>query len=243
MAKPLNVSVGTSPPKRKRELQLADYIDKSIICQAYLHIDPVPEHLDEAALKAQLESFLGVRAEFFLYKEVGTDVELKEGSLKIYLTILGTLYAGISQYPSFRQGVEMLAVDSKRVSEYAISESLFLTKSRHDCVLRTEARTGVCGTLKKIADEIDYIKRESGKVDPSRLIARMEALKKDIFLFKDNVTDPADKAWVFPQLKQYADEQLPKRAVPKKDELVSAEIGAAYTRERGLLMRSMNLEN
>lgn len=222
---------------------MADYIDKSIICQAYLHIDPVPEHLDEAALKAQLESFLGVRAEFFLYKEVGTDVELKEGSLKIYLTILGTLYAGISQYPSFRQGVEMLAVDSKRVSEYAISESLFLTKSRHDCVLRTEARTGVCGTLKKIADEIDYIKRESGKADPSRLIARMEALKKDIFLFKDNVTDPADKAWVFPQLKQYADEQLPKRAVPKKDELVSAEIGAAYTRERGLLMRSMNLEN
>ncbi|WP_207807945.1 MULTISPECIES: hypothetical protein [unclassified Pseudomonas] len=221
---------------------MADYINKSIICQAYLHIDPVPENLDEAALKAELESFLGVRAEFFLYKDVGTEVELKEGSLKIYLTILGTLYAGIAQYPDFRQGVELFAADSKRVSDYAVSESLFLTKSRHDCVLRTEARTGVCGTLKKIVDEIDFIKRESGAADPSRLIARMEALKKDIFIFKDNVTDPADKEWVFPQLKQYADEQLPKRAVPKKDEFVSEEIRGAYTRERGLLMRSMNLE-
>ncbi|WP_447891506.1 hypothetical protein [Pseudomonas atacamensis] len=221
---------------------MADYINKSIICQAYLHIDPVPENLDEAALKAELETFLGVRAEFFLYKDVGTEVELKEGSLKIYLTILGTLYAGIAQYPDFRQGVELFAADSKRVSDYAVSESLFLTKSRHDCVLRTEARTGVCGTLKKIVDEIDFIKRESGVADPSRLIARMEALKKDIFIFKDNVTDPADKEWVFPQLKQYADEQLPKRAVPKKDEFVSEEIRSAYTRERGLLMRSMNLE-
>ncbi|SCX36914.1 hypothetical protein SAMN03159437_05787 [Pseudomonas sp. NFACC25] len=221
---------------------MADYIDKSIICQAYIHIDPVPEGLDEEALKAQLEAFLGVRAEFFLYKEVGTEVELKEGSLKIYLTILGSLYVGISQYPDFRQGVELLASDSKRVSEYAISESLFLSKSRHDCVLRTEARTGVCGTLKKIVDEIDYIKRESGSADPSRLIARMEALNKDIFTFKDNVTDREDKAWVFPQLKQYADEQLPKRAVPKKDEIVSAEIGSAYIRERRLLMRSMSLQ-
>jgi hypothetical protein len=221
---------------------VADYIDKSIICQAYIHIDPVPEGLDEEALKAQLEAFLGVRAEFFLYKEVGTEVELKEGSLKIYLTILGSLYVGISQYPDFRQGVELLASDSKRVSEYAISESLFLTKSRHDCVLRTEARTGVCGTLKKIVDEIDYIKRESGSADPSRLIARMEALNKDIFTFKDNVTDREDKAWVFPQLKQYADEQLPKRAVPKKDEIVSVEIGSAYIRERRLLMRSMSLQ-
>ncbi|GGJ52256.1 hypothetical protein [Pseudomonas avellanae] len=222
---------------------MADYINKSIICQAYLHIDPVPKDLDEAALKAELESFLGVRAEFFLYKDVGTEVELKEGSLKIYLTILGTLYAGIAQYPDFRQGVELFAADSKRVSDYAISESLFLTKSRHDCVLRTEARTGVCGTLKKIADEIDYIKRESGTADPSRLIARMEALKKEIFVFKDNVTDPADKEWVFPQLKQYADEQIPKRAVPKENEFVSAEIASAYIREHGLLMRSMNLEN
>ena len=221
---------------------MADYIDKSIICQAYLHIDPVPEDLDEEALKADLLNFLGVRAEFFLYKDVGTEVELKEGSLKIYLTILGSLYAGISQYPGFRDGIDKLASDAKRVSEYAVSESLFLTKSRHDCVLRTEARTGVCGTLKKIADEIDHIKQESGTADPSRLIARMEALKKDIFTFKDNVTDPEDKAWVFPQLKQYADQQLPKRAVPKKDEVVSVEMGNAYIRERGLLMRSMNLE-
>ncbi|MEE3915748.1 hypothetical protein [Pseudomonas viridiflava] len=58
---------------------MADYIDKSIICQAYIHIDPVPEGLDEEALKGELEGFLGVRAEFFLYKDVATQVELKEG--------------------------------------------------------------------------------------------------------------------------------------------------------------------
>ncbi len=96
--------------------------------------------------------------------------------------------------------------------------------------------------MKKIADEIDHIKRESGVVDPSKLIARMEALRKDILALKDNVTEKEDRAWVFPQLKQYADEQLSKRATPKKDEPLSPEIDAAYVRERGLLMRSMNSE-
>jgi hypothetical protein len=221
---------------------MADYIDKSIICQAYLHIDPVPEGLNEDELKSQLESFFGIRAQFFLYKNVGTEVELREGSLKVYLTILGSLYAGIAQYPDFRTGIDLLAADAKRMSEYAVSESLFLTQSRHDCVLRTEARTGVCGTLKKIADEIDYIRRESGVADPSRLIGRMEALKKEVLIFKDNVTDPKDKAWVLARLTEYAEGQIPKRAVPKKDEMVSAEIGAAYVRERASLIRSISYE-
>lgn len=221
---------------------MADYIDKSIICQAYLHIDPVPENLDEDALRKALEKFLGVRAEFFLYKDVGTEIDFKEGSLKIYLTVLGTLYAGLSQYAGFRDGIDKLASDAKRVSEYAISESLFLTGSRHDCTLRTEARTGVCGTLKKIADEIDSIYRESGTLDPSRIIAKMEQLKKDILIFKDNINTEGDKAYVLPRLKAYADEQIPKQAVPKPKEMVSKEMQDAYTRERRLLMRSMNHE-
>ncbi|MBK4989206.1 hypothetical protein [Pseudomonas sp. S36] len=221
---------------------MADYINKSIICQAYLHLDPAPEDLNDDELKEALQEFLGVRAEFFLYKEVGTDVELKEGSLKIYLTIAGSIYAGISQYPSFREGIDLFATDAKRMSEYAISESLFITKSRHDCILRTEARTGVCGTLKKIADEIDAIRRQNGEIDPSRLIEKMEKLKKVIFTFKDNVNSAEDKAWVFPQLKGYAEEQIPKRAKARPGEAVSQEIQEAFTKERRLLMRSMNLD-
>lgn len=172
---------------------------------------------------------------------MGTQVELKEGSLKIYLTILGSLYAGISQYPSFREGVDKLASDAKRVSEYAVSESLFLTKSRHDCVLRTEARTGVCGTLKKIADKMDYIRRESGLIDPSKLIARMEELRKDIETFKENLSNPEDKEWVFPQLKEYAAAVIPTHAAPKKDEVVGDLIQTSYIKERRRLMASMTL--
>lgn len=222
---------------------MADYINKSIICQAYLHIDPAPVGITDEELSAALQAFLGARAEFFLYKDVGTDVELKEGSLKIYLTILGSLYAGISQYSGFRDGIDKLAIDAKRVSEYAISESLFLTRSRHDCVLRTEARTGVCGTLKKIADEIDSIQRNNGEIDPSKLIERMESLKKVILAFKDNVNSSKDKNWVFPQLKDYAERQIPKRAKAQPGELVSKEIQEAHARERRLLMRSMNVES
>jgi hypothetical protein len=63
----------------------------------------------------------------------------------------------------------------------------------------------------------------------------MDALRKDILAFKDNVKEKEYRARVFPQLKQYADEQLSKRATPKKDEPLSPEIDAAYVRERGVI--------
>jgi len=128
---------------------VADYINKDILCQAYIHIEPVPMDEDElAVLKKELEAFINSRGKFFIYDEVGTSVEFKEGSLKVYASIVGAIYLAIGQYGSFRAGVDYLSSDVKRLSETIVSESLFLTKRRHDSIVRAEARIGVIGTLK-----------------------------------------------------------------------------------------------
>jgi len=218
---------------------VADYIDTNIICQAYLHIDPVPDDLDEEALKKSLEEALGARARFFLFQEVETDVETKEGSLKVYASILGPILLALTQYPTFREGVTLLAQDAKRVSDYAVSECLFLSRSRHQSVLHTEARTGICGSLKKIADEADSILQASGNDDSSRLIDRMEKLKKDVLTFKDNLRSSADREYVLPRLKQYVDKQIPRKAVPYKNEAVPAAIAYRYMEARQELLESI----
>lgn len=219
---------------------MADYINKNILCQAYIHIDPVPEGLDEEALSAEIKKFLSARASFFLYEEVETDVELREGSLKIYATILGGLYFGISQYGSFRSGIDYLAADAKRVSEYAVSEGLFLTKSRHGSTIRTEARLGVSGSLKKIADDIDSIKRDNGNIDPSKLASRMEKLKHDILALKDHINDQSDKQYVFDNLYDYAKEVVPGTPAPMPRESLNPFVLNAYRTELQALLDALN---
>jgi len=89
---------------------MADYIDKNILCQAYVHIRlPGPTSEEKlAAIKQQLTEFAAVRARFFIYPEIDVDIEFKEGSLKSYITILGAIYAAICNYGSFRSGVDAL---------------------------------------------------------------------------------------------------------------------------------------
>lgn len=132
---------------------MADYINKNIICQAYVHVDPedVSEEL-LVDLRSHLENFVKSRSEFFLFPNPEVSIELKEGSIKIYATILGTfgaLYGAVANYPSFREGVGLIYEDTKRLSEYIASESIFTTKARHNQVIRVEARTGVIGSIKK----------------------------------------------------------------------------------------------
>lgn len=219
---------------------MADYIDTNIICQAYLHIDPVPEGLDEDALKKTLQQVLGDRARFFLYDAVETDVDTKEGSLKVYATIFGSIIAFLHQYPDLREGITLLAQDAKRVSDYGVAECLFLSKSRHQSVLRAESRTGICGSLKRIADETDSIAQASGSDDASRLIDRMEKLKKDIQLFKDNLKSLDDRAYVLPRLKEYVRNQIPPKAKPHKDGGVAAAVAYRYVQVRNELLAAIN---
>jgi hypothetical protein len=172
---------------------MANYINKDILCQAYIHIDPVP--IDGAELeqfKTTINDFLSARGKFFIYEEVDADVELKDGSLRVYATILGSLYLGISQYGSFRSGVDYLASDVKRLSESIVSESLFQSKSRHDNIIRAEARIGVAGSLKQLVDEIDFISSRIGHDTPRSLSKRLERLSENLQKLINNLNDPED---------------------------------------------------
>lgn len=115
---------------------MANYINKNILLEAYLHLEPDAEvwgRLD--TIKGQMSSFLMTRSQFFLSPDVEVDVEFKDGSLKKYLTVLGCVYVFLHQYSDFREGVKLFANDTKRLAESVISESLFITRCRDDKVI------------------------------------------------------------------------------------------------------------
>lgn len=124
---------------------MADYIHLNILSQSYIHIEPVnieDERLER--FRAYMEEFVAQRSKFFLHPDVEVDIALREGSLKSYATVLGTLawvYNAIGNYGGIRQGISILHEDCKRVAETVCSESLFQAQARHPDIVRVEART------------------------------------------------------------------------------------------------------
>jgi hypothetical protein len=64
------------------EYEMADYIRKSTLCQAYVRVDKEfnLEDLENDNSELILEEFAKKRASFLLYKQVQTKVKFKKGS-------------------------------------------------------------------------------------------------------------------------------------------------------------------
>ncbi|MCW8894251.1 MAG: hypothetical protein OQK48_03610 [Sulfurimonas sp.] len=220
---------------------MANYINDNILCQAYIHIDPVP--IDESEyeeFQSYIQEFIHARGKFFLYDDIGTDIALKDGSLKVYASIFGAFYLAIAQYGSFRAGVDYLEKDVKRLSEVIISESLFKSKSRYNNIVRVEARVGIIGSLKSIVYEIDYIKSLIGEVEPEDIAKRMNLLSKDVEKVINNLKSDKDIIYIKENLFIEISE-IPKQAIPLPKKQVSDDIKLFYRRERKYLAKTCKI--
>jgi hypothetical protein len=173
---------------------VADYIDKNILCQAYVHVD-LPEDITKGELKIikdHLTRFATERAKFFVYPEVEVEVEFREGSLKTYITIAGAIYLAIGNYGDFRSGVEYLHTDIKRLADTMVAESLFSTKARHANIRRTEARVGVVGSLKVLVDDMNTLEASMGQISVEEVTRRIHRIREDAEALLTNVRAEED---------------------------------------------------
>ena len=227
---------------------MADYIRSNILSQAYIHVEPQkinnPEELN--AFREKIISFTKSRSEFYLYPGVDVNVEFEDGSLKARITIAGVfvlLYKGIQGYPDFREGVSLLYNDSKRLAEYIVSESQFLTGSRHNDVIRVESRTGILGSLHKITNALDsIIYGAEGGMTAKELAGRLEDLKEDIDKIINNIQSNDDKNLILAELVKLAKEipEKPKDPIPPKKKNGAIAL-ATYQDKRKALYKTLGI--
>lgn len=150
------------------------------------------------------------------------------------------LYVAIGQYGSFREGVNYLAEDAKRLADCVVSESLFLTKSRHDNTIRTEARIGVVGSLKNAVDRLAFIRDQMGHVTIKTSMTQISDLQDQIDRLLANLNDPSDPPYVASELCKLAREILPQIPVhdPKKPRPSQTQI-SMYQRMRSELIEHL----
>jgi hypothetical protein len=191
---------------------VADYIDKNILCQAYVHVELpeniTPERLEE--IKAHLAQFADLRGKFFVYQDVIVDVEFREGSLKAYVTVAGAIYLAIAGYGSFRTGIDYLYTDVKRLADSMVAEGLFMTQAKHEAIRRTEARTGVIGSLKIMVDDMNVLEASIGQISVEESARRIKKIKDDADVLMVNVRSDEDAANIQSELGDFVD-KLPER--------------------------------
>lgn len=186
---------------------MADYIDKNILCQAYVHVE-LPENITPGELdqiKEHLRQFTEARAKFFVYPDVIVEVEFREGSLKSYLTIAGAIYIAIGNYGGFREGIDYLHTDIKRLADSLVSETLFMTRARHHSIRRTEARTGVIGSLKVLVDDLTTLESSLGQISVDESARRIRRLKEDAERLLENVRDNDDRNAIEAEFDRFTD--------------------------------------
>jgi len=220
---------------------MADYINRNILSQAYIHVEPelFMSDNDLANFEARIKSFAESRASFYLSPEASVKLEFEEGSLKYRVTIMGTillLMQGIANYKDFSEGIQLIYNDTKRLSEYIISEGLFETKSKHQNIIRLEARAGIVGSIQKIINQLEHIKRGTeGSMPASNIISKINESRIAINSLSNNIIDDRDRAFVINGLFDIARE-LPASPRPPKNKTNSNEELALYRDERRKLI-------
>lgn len=180
---------------------MANYINKTILSESYAHIDRVelsPE--DKADFEMQIKAYQAPRAKRMLGLDIEPVVRTEDGSLKVYLTVYGSLNEALGEFDDFREALKLLYASSKMVAEACNLESLFLADATKKQLIRSEARTGVVKSTKDLLDSGLYINNTLEKFSQKRLHAIVDELGKRVVLLNKNLTESQDRALVWNQL-------------------------------------------
>lgn len=220
---------------------MADYINKNILSQAYVHVEPTAFETEDDLnkFKSDLTLFAKSRVEFFLSPNLPVEIEFEEGSLIARVTVMGTiglLFTGISNYKNFREGIQLIYSDSKRLTEYIVSETTFLSGARQQNVIRLEARVGIIGSIQKVINQLESIKRgANGSMLASDVSKKIDDATKELEKLFKNINDANDKELVRVGLESIAQE-IPVMPKAPKDKFNPEEAILLFTRKRKVML-------
>ena len=104
----------------------------------FLHLD-IPFHEIEEREAEQYLREIGQKYAHLIYgKDLEIVAHVHEGSIKVYLAVIGSIYLAIGQYGSFRSGVDNLIKDAKIFKELVVSQMVKNGVSEHDIISKTK---------------------------------------------------------------------------------------------------------
>ena len=123
----------------------------TVLAQTYLHlaVDPSRRQISETLLYLEYLAALSARDHF--RQDVELEFRIEEGSLKGWLTVIGTLGLQLlSNYGSLREGIDFAVKDSREFSEWIIQKIKAEVEMPPSALYRTERRLGLAGRIQRL---------------------------------------------------------------------------------------------
>ncbi|MFM0005753.1 hypothetical protein PQR57_32730 [Paraburkholderia dipogonis] len=191
---------------------MADYVRKTMLSQGYAHIQKInltPEKKTE--YEVQLQMYQESRAKMMMSSSIVPEVKTKDGSLKVYATVYGTISDAIGDISDgFMEALNNLYVSSKMLADACIVEGLFLSGAPRKNLTRSEARTGVVKTTKDLFDMTAAAVIAFSEEGEKKINSTLLAIEEKARFLNEQLTENKDKQLVFGQF-LLALGRLPKR--------------------------------
>ncbi len=205
---------------------MADYVRKTILSQAYVHIEGV--HLSDQE-KEEFEIKIGgyqkPRAERLIGTDIVPQVRTQDGSLKVYATVYGSLSDALGSFIDFRHALDQLYSSSVMLADACNLESLYWSGAPKKAMLRAEARTGIVRAVRDLINRLIYL-AEANRTDGHKTILNQIAeVENKIISINQQLTFGRDKVlvWnnVIPLLHNLSNKIHKAQRDPKPDNLAA----------------------
>ncbi|GJJ02786.1 hypothetical protein RugamoR64_33240 [Duganella rhizosphaerae] len=203
---------------------MADYIRKSILSQAYAHIEGVS--LDQgmkADFEVQIAEYQKPRAKILLGKEIIPEIRTRDGSLKVYSTVYGSLSDALGEFTDFQQALNMLYASSKMLADACNLESLFLSRGKKNAMVRSEARTGIVKSTKDMFDRVLLLIEAKQPESHVKITSNIADIEKKVIFLNEQLDYGRDKELIWskfsPLLKKLSSTIHKSQVSPNSDRL------------------------
>lgn len=206
------------------------------IAETYIHLKIEPTDIFIEKSKAYLFYRSQSIANEIFHDEINVYVRVESGSYKAWVTVVGAIFIGISQYGSFRSGIDHIVNDARTCSEHVISDFINESGVKEERIFRLERRLGIPGKIQRVLKRIDQlessltlsqtIKNVDGKTFISQNIGidqnELEKIKIEIIRIFELLENDRDRRLFFESLSDSFKDELSEDfkdslfAIPKK---------------------------
>jgi hypothetical protein len=135
-------------------------------------------------------------------------IRIEEGTIKGWVTVAGVIAIAISQYGSFRSGLDYLIHDARAFSERVRDDICGSGLTRNE-IIRFERRLGVPGKLSRVMQRFDYLDAHATTMSPKEYRESLTAAKRELQEIIGLIDDEAERECVLEGLKSSLPPRLP----------------------------------
>lgn len=138
-----------------------------ILSSFYFHIKKDISKSEQEPFRKYLNENIHGVAKVLFRQDVEINIEIEEGSIKVWIKVLGFLCLGISHYGAFHAGVDQIIEDSKMIKSVVI-EFLIKDGTHKEDILESKKVNSVPEELRKLTLKIDRLEINYRKNDDER---------------------------------------------------------------------------